>query len=80
MRIRNNKVSRTLPSFYIFERRHIMGQHKHNPTAIAAEKGEIASKPAKLGRREVERLLNARIKSELAAKTGIPEDLFKNSY
>ena len=57
-----------------------MGQHKHNPTAIAAEKGEIASKPAKLGRREVERLLNARIKSELAAKTGIPEDLFKNSY
>ena len=34
-----------------------MGQHKHNPTAIAASKGELPPKPKKMGKREAERLL-----------------------
>lgn len=37
-----------------------MGQHKHNPTAIAAKKGELPSKPQKMSKREVERLLYAK--------------------
>ena len=34
-----------------------MGQHKHNPTAIAAKNGELPPKPKKMGKRETERLL-----------------------
>ena len=34
-----------------------MGHHKHNPTAIAAKKGELPPKPKKMGKREAERLL-----------------------
>lgn len=34
-----------------------MGQHKYNPTAIAAAKGELPPKEKKLGKRESERLL-----------------------
>lgn len=34
-----------------------MGQHKHNPTAIAAKNGELPPKPKKMGKREAERLL-----------------------
>lgn len=34
-----------------------MGQHKHNPTAIAAKNGELPPKPKKMGKRERERLL-----------------------
>jgi hypothetical protein len=37
-----------------------MGQHKHNPTAIAAAKGELPPKPKKMGKRESERLLYAK--------------------
>lgn len=37
-----------------------MGQHKHNPTAIAAAKGELPSKPKKMSKREAERLLYAK--------------------
>ena len=33
-----------------------MGQHKYNPTAIAAAKGELPPKPKKLGKRESERI------------------------
>lgn len=33
-----------------------MGQHKHNPTAIAAAKGELPPKPKKIGKRESERI------------------------
>lgn len=36
-----------------------MGQHKHNPTAIAAKKGELPPKPKKMGKRESERLFYA---------------------
>lgn len=37
-----------------------MGQHKHNPTAIAAKKGELPPKPQKMSKRESERLLYAK--------------------
>jgi hypothetical protein len=36
-----------------------MGQHKYNPTAIAAAKGELPHKPQKMSKRESERLLYA---------------------
>ena len=37
-----------------------MGQHKHNPTAIAAAKGELPPKPKKMSKRESERLFYAK--------------------
>lgn len=37
-----------------------MGQHKHNPTAIAAKNGELPPKPKKMSKRETERLLHAK--------------------
>lgn len=37
-----------------------MGQHKHNPTAIAAKNGELPPKPKKLSKRESERLMHAK--------------------
>ncbi len=37
-----------------------MGQHKHNPTAIAAKNGELPPKPKKIGKRESERLILAK--------------------
>lgn len=37
-----------------------MGQHKYNPTAIAAAKGELPPKPKKMGKRESEQLLYAK--------------------
>lgn len=40
-----------------------MGQHKHNPTAIAAKNGELPPKPKKLGKREAERWLMREIES-----------------
>lgn len=37
-----------------------MGQHKHNPTAIAAKNGELQPKPKPMGKREQERRLYAK--------------------
>lgn len=37
-----------------------MGQHKHNPTAIAAKNGELPPKPKQMGKREWERMLHAK--------------------
>lgn len=34
-----------------------MGQHKHNPTAIAAKNGELPPKPKPMGKREQERMV-----------------------
>lgn len=34
-----------------------MGQHKTNPTAIAAKRGEIQPKPKPMSKRKAERLL-----------------------
>ena len=35
----------------------MMGQHKHNPTAIAAKNGELPPKPKRMSKRERDRLL-----------------------
>ena len=37
-----------------------MGQHKYNPTAIAAKEGKIPPKPKKKGKRELDRELLAK--------------------
>lgn len=37
-----------------------MGQHKYNPTAIAAKNGELPPKPKKMGKREAKRLMYAK--------------------
>ena len=37
-----------------------MGQHKTNPTAIAAKEGKIPPKPKKKGKRELDRELYAK--------------------
>ena len=44
-----------------------MGQHKHNPTAIAAKNGELPPKPKKMGKCEAER----RLIREIERRTGI---------
>lgn len=44
-----------------------MGQHKHNPTAIAAKNGELPPKPKKMGKREWERI----VYGEIERVTGI---------
>lgn len=45
-----------------------MGQAKYNPTAIAAKKGELPSKPKKLGKREFERLMYNQMTTVLLEK------------
>ena len=52
-----------------------MGQHKPNPTAIAAANCELPLKPKKLGKRESERLLKQIICAEMYNRTGMaPSD------
>lgn len=38
-----------------------MGQHKYNPTAIAAKNGELPPKPKKMSKRQREAILMTRI-------------------
>ena len=38
-----------------------MGQHKHNPTAIAAKEGKLPPKPAKVSKREARRILATKV-------------------
>ena len=45
-----------------------MGQAKYNPTAIAAKKGKLPSKPKKLGKREFERLMYNQMTTVLLEK------------
>lgn len=42
-----------------------MGQHKHNPTAIAAKNGELPPKEKSIGKRKTERSLYAKCKEIL---------------
>ena len=37
-----------------------MGQHKYNPTAIAAKNGELPPKPKRMSKRESDRLFYAK--------------------
>ena len=34
-----------------------MGEHKHNPTAIAAKNGELPPKPKKMSKREMDAMI-----------------------
>lgn len=52
-----------------------MGQHKHNPTAIAAKNGELPPKPKKMGKREAERWLMR----EIARITKVPTEILRNN-
>lgn len=42
-----------------------MGQHKNNPTAIAAAKGELPPKPKPIGKRQSERMLRMMMLEEM---------------
>ena len=44
-----------------------MGQHKHNPTAIAAKNGELPPKPKGMSKREADRWLMR----EIEKRTGL---------
>ena len=58
-----------------------MGQHKHNPVAIAKAKGEpLPDKRRKIGKREMECLIRARLVNELRDKTGLPSDFVNGPY
>ena len=48
-----------------------MGQHKHNPTAIAAANNEIGPKPKRIGKRASERLFHNMVLAEMYNRTGI---------
>ena len=48
-----------------------MGQHKTNPTAIAAKNGELPPKEKPMSKRERERELELMIMRELERRTGI---------
>ena len=45
-----------------------MGQHKRNPTAIAAKKGEIAPKPEEISSREKDRRFMAEMTAYMILK------------
>lgn len=46
-----------------------MGQHKYNPTAIAAKNGELPPKPPKKSRRETERELYGAVVAAMMEKS-----------
>jgi hypothetical protein len=57
-----------------------MGQHKHNPTAIAAAKGELPPKKRerRLTKRQAERLLKTEILSRCTPLFALPPELQQN--
>ena len=54
-----------------------MGQHKHNPTAIAAKNGELPPKKREpqLTKRQAERLLKAEILSRCTPLLALPHEM-----
>ena len=54
-----------------------MGQHKHNPTAIAAKNGELPPKKRewRLTKRQTERLLKTEILSRCTPLYALPPEL-----
>jgi len=44
-----------------------MGQHKYNPTALAAKRGELPPKPPRMGKRDLYR----RVMAVIDEKTGL---------
>lgn len=57
-----------------------MGQAKHNPTAIAAKKGELPPKPKRIGKRELDRLIAKEASAILAKRIGLPIHLTRNYF
>ena len=49
----------------------MMGQHKHNPTAIAAANSMLPPKPNKLDKRKSKRFLESMILAEIYNRTGM---------
>ena len=54
-----------------------MGQHKHNPTAIAAKNGDLPPKKRepKLTKRQVKQLLKAEILSRCTPLLALPHEM-----
>ena len=48
-----------------------MGEHKTNPTAIAAKNGRLPPKGKPMGKRERERMVARMIAREIERRTGI---------
>lgn len=57
-----------------------MGQHKYNPTAQAARRGELPPKPVKIGRRESDRRMMALIDTYMLCRTGISPGIIGGLY
>lgn len=53
-----------------------MGQHKYNPTAIAAKEGKLPQKEKKLSKRERDILLHNAVENAMRKVVGVaPSDL-----
>lgn len=50
-----------------------MGQHKHNPVAIAAKNGELPPKKSKMSKRKMEVQMEALVRKKLQDATGLPQ-------
>ena len=56
-----------------------MGEHKHNPTAIAAKNGELPAKPKKMSKREMDAMIMAMIQ-EKTRINDMKKDLHNTYY
>lgn len=57
-----------------------MGQHKHNPTALAAREGKLPPKPKRPSKREREAMAYMAVENAVRKYVGVaPSDLL-NSY
>jgi hypothetical protein len=52
-----------------------MGQHKHNPTAIAAAKGELPPRERRLTKRQAEVLLRKKILDLIPGTFALPDGM-----
>ena len=52
-----------------------MGQHRTNPTALAAKRGELAPKQKQLSKRQSELLVRKEVCKKIARDTGIDLDI-----
>ena len=57
-----------------------MGQHKHNPTAIAAKNKEIPSKEKVMSRSEYKKALDKMIRRKMRETTGLPDMYIPRKY
>lgn len=58
-----------------------MGAHKYNPVAIAAKRGELPPKKPKLSKKELERMVYAKMYGYLNGRSnGLLDILMKEHY